>query len=57
MDHNRYNEQYDLYQKSVLEDLIYTGNTSNLIIKRLSISSKPLELFNLIKCIKSYYSE
>ena len=57
MDHNRYNEQYDLYQKSVLEDLIYTGNTSNLIIKKLSISSKPLDLFNLIKCIKSYYSE
>lgn len=57
LDHKSYQEKYDLYLKEELEDLIYTGNTSNLIIKKLSISSKPLDLFNLIKCIKSYYSE
>lgn len=52
-----YNEQYDLYFQEVLNDLIFTGNTFDLIVTKLSISSDPVELFKLIKCIKSYYSE
>ena len=57
LDHKSYQEKYDLYLKEELGNLISTGNTSNLIIKKLSISSSPVELFNLLKCLKSYYSE
>ena len=57
MEIDSYNEQYDLYFQEVLNDLIFTGNTFNLVVAKLSISSDPVELFNLLKCIKSYYSE
>lgn len=57
LDHKSYQEKYDIYLKEELENLISTGNTYNLIIKKLSISSSPVELFNLLKCLKSYYSE
>lgn len=52
-----YTKQYNLYFQEVLNDLISTGNTFDLIVSKLSISSDPIELFNLLKCIKSYYSE
>lgn len=56
-DHKSYQEKYNLYLKEELKNLISTGNTSNLIIKKLSISSSPVEFFNFLKCLKSYYSE
>ena len=57
LDHESYSEKYDIYLKEVLDKLISTGNTINLVIKKLSINGDQAEFFNLLMCLKSYYSE
>lgn len=57
LDHKSYSKKYDIYFKEVLGRLISTGNTLNLIIKKLSINGDQVEFLNFISCLKSYYSE